>query len=77
MTTLASLGDDIISLSQFGSAMECHGFSKQGEYSHDEVVGEPANIDSATPSMKPPFSLGVDICMGIGTMPTVGIISQG
>jgi hypothetical protein len=66
-------GDDIISLSQFGSAMECRGFSKQGEYSHGEVVGEPANIDSAAPSMKPPFSLGVDICMGIGTMPTVGM----
>jgi hypothetical protein len=57
--------------------MECRGFSKQGEYCHGEVVGEPVDIDSAAPSMKLPFSLGVDICMGIGTMPTVGIISQG
>jgi hypothetical protein len=64
-------GDDIISLSRFGS--ECRGFSKLGEQKGTEGGQESSNIDSAATSMKPQFSLGVDICMGIGTMPTVGM----
>jgi len=64
-------GDDIISLSRFGS--ECRGYSKLAEQKHNDEVQESSNIDSAAPSLKPQFSMGVDICMGIGTMPTVGM----
>jgi len=68
-------GDNIISLSQFGSeVVESHQIGKREELYHGEGRAPQNHGDCATTTATTPtFSIGVDISMGIGTMQTVGM----